>query len=94
MIYGLVLFVSVILLLAWITGVSMSGSVRGWEWADPERLLGGTGRRVVAGGVGFGMAGLSASFGGWPVWAAAGAAAVGTVVAVWYAGRFGPGEEG
>lgn len=89
-IYAIALFVGFLMLLAWIVGVGIGTWVEGWEFADPERRFGVVGRSIVAGLVGFGMAGMSASFGGWPpVLAVFGAlAGAGAMVAV--ARVFGP----
>jgi hypothetical protein len=89
-VYAIALFVGFLLLLVWIVGVGIGTWVEGWEFADPEHRFGFVGRSIVAGLVGFGMAGMSASFGGWPpalavVGAIAGAAAMVAVARV-----FGP----
>lgn len=89
-VYATALFLGFLMLLAWIVGVAVGTWVDGWEFADPERRFGVLGRSIVAGLVGFGMAGMSASFGGWPpafaiVGAFAGAAAMALVAKV-----FGP----
>ncbi len=86
-VYAIALFVGFLLLLAWIVGVGIGSWVEGWEFADPERRFGFVGRSIVAGLVGFGMAGMSASFGGWPpalaiLGAIAGAAAMVAVARV------------
>lgn len=56
---------------------------------DPDRRFGATGRRVVGGLVGFGMAGMSAEFSprnlSWQV--ALGLALLGGGAAVWWSGR-------
>jgi len=76
-------------LLTWIVMASIAGTVEGRESAHPERRFGEAGRALVAGLLGFGMAGMSASYGGWPaplalVGALAGGAAL-ALVARWLA---------
>ncbi|MFO7549099.1 MAG: hypothetical protein R6X29_09565 [Acidimicrobiia bacterium] len=55
---------------------------------DPEERFGTAGRRVVAGLVGFGMAGMSAEFSplGVPTWGAVVLALAGAGAAIWWAG--------
>ena len=69
-VYAIVLVVGLIALVGWILAHSVySGSGR--ARLDPEERFGVPGRRVVAGLVGFSMAGLSAEFSprdiSWPV---------------------------
>lgn len=70
-VYAIVLAMSVVLLIAWIFATYLGGNVAAWKRFDPEERLGKPGRRVVAGFVGFGMAGMSAEFSpldlSWPV---------------------------
>jgi len=80
-VFGLALGFGTILLLAWVVAVAVAGSVEGWEKLDPDARFGLTGRRVVAAVFGFGMAGLSAAFAGWPMVVATLAALAGAVVA-------------
>ena len=68
-------------LLGWIAAAAVAASVDGWERIDPDERLGVNGRSAVAGVFGFGMAGLSAAYAGWPTAAAAGAAILGAVAA-------------
>lgn len=83
-VYGIALAVGAVGLLVWLAGVALSSNVAGWDRYDPDRRLGTGGRRVVAAVFGFGMAGLSASYAGWPTALAALAAATGaTAAAVW-----------
>lgn len=79
--FGFALGLGTILLLAWIFAVAVAGSVEGWAKVDPDARFGVTGRRVVAAVFGFGMAGLSAAFAGWPMAVATLAAVAGAVVA-------------
>lgn len=70
-VYAIVLGAGVVLLIAWIFATYLGGNVAAWKGFDPEERLGRPGRRVVAGLVGFGMAGMSAEFSpfdlSWPV---------------------------
>lgn len=94
-IYAVVLVIGLIALVAWILAHTVfADSPR--ARLDPEARFGIPGRRVVAGLVGFSMAGLSAEFSprdlSWPV--ALILALVGAAVLAWYAGRpiFAPGS--
>lgn len=87
-VYAVVLVVGLIALVAWILAHSVyADSDR--THLDPEERFGVPGRRVIAGLVGFSMAGLSAEFSprdlSWPV--ALLLAVVGASVLMWYAGR-------
>jgi len=70
-VYAVVLAAGVVLLIAWIFATYLGGTVVAWKHLDPEERLGKSGRRVVAGLVGFGLAGMSAEFSPfdltWPV---------------------------
>ena len=85
-VFGFALGFGTILLLVWIFAVAVAGSVEGWAKIDPDARFGLTGRRVVAAVFGFGMAGLSAAFAGWPMVVATLAALAGAVVAGTVAG--------
>ena len=61
-VYAIVLGAGVVLLIAWIFATYLGGNVAAWKRTDPEERLGKSGRRVVAGLVGFGLAGMSAEF--------------------------------
>ena len=89
-IYAIALFAGFLMLLAWIVGVAIGTWVDGWEFADPENRFGVGGRSIVAGLVGFGMAGMSASFGGWPPALAIFGAFAGAAAMVAVARVFGP----
>ncbi|MGI9611185.1 MAG: hypothetical protein ACR2NL_12905 [Acidimicrobiia bacterium] len=80
-VFGFALGFGTILLLAWIAAVTVAESVEGWAKVDPDARFGLTGRRLVAAVFGFGMAGLSAAFVGWPMAVATLAAVAGAVVA-------------
>ncbi|HUP17364.1 MAG TPA: hypothetical protein VM848_15090 [Acidimicrobiia bacterium] len=70
-VYAIVLAAGVVLLIAWIFATYLGGNVSDWKRFDPEEGLGKPGRRVIAGLVGFGIAGMSAEFSpfdlSWPV---------------------------
>ncbi len=85
-VFGIALGFGAVMLLTWIAAVGVSQSVEGWAKVDPDARFGLTGRRVVAGVFGFGMAGLSAAYAGWPMAVATLAAAAGAVVAAAVAG--------
>ena len=77
--FGFALVLGILALLGWIALSAVAGGVAGWDRYDPERLAGVWGRRSTLALVGFGMAGLSASYAGWPTVAVLAAAAVGAV---------------
>ncbi len=81
-------------LLAWVVAGTIGESVAGWSRVDPEARFGAAGRFTVAGLVGFGMGGLSASFAGWPGWAVVVGAIGGAAVAVGAARLLGPAVRG
>lgn len=86
-VYAVVLIVGIVLLISWIFAHAFSKNV-GNPRLDPEERFALTGRRVVAGLVGFGMAGMSAEFSprdlSWPV--ALILAVIGAAALTWYAG--------
>ena len=85
-VFGFALGFGAAMLLAWIIAVAIAGSVEGWAKVDPDARFGLIGRRVVAAVFGFGMAGLSAAYAGWPMGVASLAALAGAVVAATVAG--------
>lgn len=86
-VYAISLVAGAIALIAWIFARSYAVNV-GRSDIDPEVRLGIAGRRVVAGLVGFGMAGMSAEFSplGIPTAGALALALAGGAAAVWWAG--------
>lgn len=94
-VYAVVLVLGILALIGWIFGhaFAQNSSV---ERFDPEERFGTGGRRVVAGMVGFGMAGMSAEFSprdlSWPV--ALVLALIGASVLAWYAGWVDAGAPG
>lgn len=89
-VYAVVLAVGVVLLIAWILMTVLAGNL-GRPSLDPESRFGLGGRRLVAGSVGFGMAGMSAEYSplgiSWPlalVLALAGGGAL-----AWYSAKVG-----
>lgn len=87
-VYAVILAAGVVLLVGWIFAAYLAGNVPSWKRSDPEDRFGIPGRRVVAGLVGFGLAGMSAEFSpfglSWPI--ALALAIAGAGVMVWYAG--------
>jgi hypothetical protein len=65
--YGIPLLIGFLLMVVWISATAVAATVAGWEDVDPEHRFGRTGRFVLAGTIGFGMAGMSTLYGGWPV---------------------------
>ena len=86
-VYAVALVSGFILILLWVAAVAVAESVPGWEGVDPERRVGRRGRVAVAGLIGFGLGGMSATFAGWPV-AVAVISAIGGVVVAGAAARF------
>jgi len=88
--FGTILLVGVLGLLVWVAATGVAHSVDGWEGVDPETRFGRAGRSVLAALLGFGMAGMSASYADWsPILALIGALAGATaLVAVGF--WFGP----
>lgn len=86
-VYAIVLSVGIVALFGWIITSAFAVNIERPS-LDPEQRFGVPGRRVVAGMVGFGMAGMSAEFSplgiAWPV--ALVLAVLGAAGAVWYAG--------
>lgn len=85
-VYAITLALGVILLIAWIFSVYLAGNVEAWSRISPEERYGRRGRQVVAGLVGFGMAGMSAEFSprdlSWPICLVL--AVIGAAGAAWY----------
>jgi hypothetical protein len=93
-VYAVVLLVGVVLLLVWLVATAIGVWVEGWESFDPEARFGARGRAVVAGALGFGMGGLSATFAGWPAGLALLAAVAGSGAMALVSRLFGPEEAG
>lgn len=91
-VYAVALIAGLLMLLGWIVGSALGGWVEGWEFADPENRFGATGRSVVAGSVGFGIAGMSATFAGWHPLVAVVAAVLAAAAMVTVARVFAPAE--
>ena len=92
--YAIVLSIGVVLLIGWLVATAIGSWVDGWEAFDPEGRFGARGRAAVAGAVGFGMGGLSATFAGWPGGLALLAAVAGSGAMVLVSRLFGPEEAG
>lgn len=86
-VYAVALSLGVVSLIAWIFCTYLAGNVEAWKGINPEERFGKRGRQVVAGLVGFGMAGMSAEFSprdlSWPVCLVL--AVLGAAAAAWYA---------
>ena len=82
--FGIPLFIGILLMVAWIAATAVAATVRGWERVDPELRFGRTGRLVLAGVIGFGMAGISALYAGWssPLAVGAGLAGIAGLIGV------------
>ena len=85
-VYAIGLSIGVVLLIAWIFSTYLAGNVEAWKGINPEDRFGKSGRLLVAGLVGFGMAGMSAEFSprdlSWPICLAL--AVLGAAGAAWY----------
>jgi hypothetical protein len=92
-VYALATVLGVAALIAWIGMTVFASTVPGSEGRNPEQRFGPTGRLAVAALVGFGFAGMSASFAGWTWLAALGAAAAGAAGAGLVARYLGPESE-
>lgn len=88
--YAITLIFGLIALLLWVAATAVAASVEGWSFVDPEDRFGASGRMVVASLVGFGMAGMSASFAGWNPGQVVGAAIAGVLFAAFAARYLGP----
>jgi hypothetical protein len=74
------LIVGILGILAWIGASAYAATSDGGDHWDPERRIGRGGRYAIAAAFGFGLAGMSALYAGWPSWLtliAGGAGAVG-----------------
>ena len=85
--FGIPLLIGFLLMVGWIAATAVAATVEGWGGVDPDDRFGRTGRFVVAGLFGFGMAGISALYAGWPHLLAVGAGVLGAAgligVSVW-----------
>jgi hypothetical protein len=91
-VFAIALIAGLLMLLAWIVGTALGAWVEGWDFADPEGRFGAMGRSVVAGSVGFGIVGMSATFAGWHPMIAVVAAILGAGALVAVARVFAPAE--
>ena len=92
-IYAVAVALGFVGVLGWVTLGLAAASLEGKANIDPETRFGLTGRYVVGGTLGFGMGGISASYGGWPSGAAVAAAIGGAVIAIAAAQFVGVGDE-
>ncbi len=77
--FGIPLLLGLVLMLVWIAATAVAGTVEGWENVDPEHRFGRSGRFVLAGVIGFGMAGISTLYAGAPHMLAVGAGVAGSI---------------
>ncbi len=86
-VFAVALVIGILALIGWMVAHSLATSQDRPD-RDPEERFGVAGRRVVAGLVGFGMAGMSADFAALDLSApvVAGLAVLGAAVAAWWAG--------
>jgi len=63
--FGTTLLIGVLGLLVWVAATGVAHSVDGWDGVDPETRFGRVGRSILAAFLGFGMAGISASYADW-----------------------------
>jgi hypothetical protein len=88
--YGSVLLIGLILGGVWLVMIAIAGMVDGWEHVDPELRWGVRGRSVVAGFIGFGMAGISVLYTTLPDALAVVGAVLGAVALIAVSRFFGP----
>lgn len=88
--YGLVLLIGLAVGGVWLVMIAIAGSVDGWEWIDPESRWGVVGRSVIAGCIGFGMAGISVLYTSAPELLSIVGGIVGAVALIVIARFFGP----
>lgn len=88
-VYAIATFLGVVALVGWAVTRGLGDADRSHRW-DPEAAYGPRGRAVVAGTVGFGLGGMSATFSGAASGLAVTAAIGGAVVLVVMSARLGP----
>ncbi len=88
--FGIPLLAGFIFMMYWIAATAVAGTVEGWQGVDPEIRFGKVGRFLLAGSIGFGMAGISALYGGWPSVLVVGAGIAGGVALVAISTWLGP----
>ncbi len=88
--YGIPLIVGVLLMIAWIVAAAVAATVDGWEGVDPERRFGRSARFVLAGLIGFGMAGISSLYAGWQPLVTVAAGTVGAIGLILASAWLGP----
>jgi len=81
-IYAVSIVLGILGILTWVAMGLASGSLAGKAHLDPEDRFGDRGRVAISSLSGFGLGGMSASFGGWNDGLAIVAAVLGAVVAV------------
>ena len=91
--FGIPLLIGLLLMIVWVAATAVAATVEGWENVDPEHRYGRTGRFVLAGIIGFGMAGISTLYAGAPHLLAVGAGVVGAIGLVFVSIWLGPDSE-
>lgn len=91
--FAIPLVIGIVLLLLWIGVGAATAMVPEWRGWNPELRFGVLGRSVVAALFGFGMAGMSALYAGWPEALSLVAALLGGAVLVASSRYFGPADE-
>ena len=81
-VYAISTVLGVLGIIGWITAGMAASAVAGKDYLDPEVKFGFAGRAVVAAVAGFGLAGMSASFGGWNAGLAFVAAVAGALLGI------------
>lgn len=76
-VYAIAFAVGVVGLITWIAAGASSAMVGSWKHLDPEARFGRPGRSVLAFLLGFGLAGLSATYADWSLPLSLGGAVVG-----------------
>jgi hypothetical protein len=64
-VYAISVVLGVIAVISWVFLGLTSSAVAGKSHLEPEERFGETGRMTISGVLGFGLGGMSASFGGW-----------------------------
>ena len=89
-VFAIVLLAGILGLLVWVALTAVADTVEGWTRVDPEALFGSRGRFGLAAALGFGLAGMSATFAGWSgAWPIL-ASVAGAAFSIGVAARYGP----
>jgi hypothetical protein len=90
--FAIPVLIGIVGLLAWVAGASFAEASDDGDRFDPERRFGRRGRLVLAGILGFGLAGISALYAGWPEWSTVLVGIAGGLGLAVVASLFGPNE--